>query len=142
MASEVLVPPAPSHVSDELITAAGYRRDVAMFAARLAKRAAQHGDDLRQVIFFDERIRPDGAHELVFAEHQPIVFDEVGQRLERLRQQRHGRAVVAQQQAPAAIEAEGAKLVRERRSVAHSSLISSQKVSERSKNVAFTIERS
>ncbi len=69
-----------ANLTRELIAAPGHRPDEIAIGA---KELSEPGDLGREVIFFDHSVRPDAAHELVFAEDRAASVEEGHQRIER-----------------------------------------------------------
>ena len=98
------------HLGGEAVAAPRHRHDVAVLTLSLPERPAQRGDILREVVLLDEGVRPEGAHQLLLAEHLPGMPHEVDQRVEDPRRERHGLALPPQHPL-AGVEAEVVELV-------------------------------
>ena len=69
-----------AHLARELVATPGHRlHEVAVRAEHLAQR----GELKLEIVLFDDPVRPDGAHQLVFAEHTAASVDEGHERIER-----------------------------------------------------------
>ena len=103
---------ATRDLRDEAIAPAGYRRDVAILAARFAQHLTQGRDVLREAVLLDDHARPDRAQQHVLVERLARVLDEIHQRVEHLgREQGRLSRVPAQQALLADIQGEIAELV-------------------------------
>jgi hypothetical protein len=80
----------------EPITASGNGRDV-LTGLRLAERAAQQRDVLRQAALLDERVRPDQRQQLLLSDHVTAALHQGQQQVHRLGRQRHHLVAAAKQ---------------------------------------------
>ena len=77
---------------DKAIAALGNRLDI-WVAAGLAEDFSQRRDVACQRVLFDESIRPDGAHQVVFLKDVAAVFDQYNQCVEGFGREHYRRAV-------------------------------------------------
>src|SRR5579863_9059834 len=87
-------------LGNEAVASPGNSRYIAVFAAAFTENAAQGRDVLVEVIFFNNRIRPDGAEEGVFLQHFSASLYQQKQCVEHLRGKGNGPAGSRQEQVP------------------------------------------
>src|SRR5258708_578377 len=81
-----------------------------MLAAAVSEDAAQDGNVLIEIVLFDDGVRPDRFHQLVFADGFSAVLHQVEQGVKHLGRQWHWRAVACQR-ALTGVNVERAELV-------------------------------
>src|SRR6266852_5603102 len=81
-----------------------------MLAAAVSEDAAQDGNVLIEIVLFDDGVRPDRLHQLVFADGFSAVLHQVEQGVKHLGRQWHWRAVACQR-ALTGVNVERAELV-------------------------------
>jgi hypothetical protein len=117
------------HLGYEEVTSAWNSSYRAIFAAAFAQYAAQSGDVLVEVVFFDDGVRPDSAEELFFLKDFSFSFYQEEKGVEDLGGKGDMPAPTRQEKLPG-VEPIVSKLVYGKLGVAHRGAPSLQKFSE------------
>ncbi len=77
------------HLGNEAVSLARNRLNIALAILAIVKCVAQLGDIVIEIVFFDDAIRPEPLHQLIFAEKPPVILHENTKRVENLRTKRN-----------------------------------------------------
>ena len=81
------------NLSHKAVAATRYRHDVAVGTWRFAEDLPQFRDRLRQIVFLDDRVRPDRLHDPLLVQHTVVMLDHIKKRIEYSRRQGNWRPV-------------------------------------------------